>query len=243
VSDAVKELGGAKAGVQKSLLARHLSERENATGFSMRVSTAKTYGLIEGHGSYSLTSAAQSYYFPTTETSKKSTLLQFFETPTTFKELLRRFDGDHLPSRQIIGNILHKDFGIGESWKDRVAGMFLASAQFVGAVDAQGFLRFKAAQHSAGSDESDNEQPLPPPPPKEAPASKISPPTLKPGINTWTFSLNGKSVHIQTPEVLDAQLWQKLNGYVQLLNPGPSSPQKSVADQPGNKVEGIDLPE
>lgn len=222
VSDAVKELGGARSGVQKSVLAKHLGDSEKSGTFSQRITAAKCFGLIQGHGAYSLTEIAKRYYFPTAEPDKSAALLEIFSSPPAFKELLRRFDGDKLPTRDILGNILHRDMGVPESWRDRIAAFFANSAQFVGVIDSQGFLRLAAAIHAApvappSVDPPKDQPPLTTPPTPPQP----TPPIVKPsdGANVWHFSYKGKSVRLETPAELDKPLWEKLNAYVQLLQP------------------------
>jgi hypothetical protein len=215
VSDAVKELGGARSEIPKSALAKHLAEGEKSATFQQRIASAKTFGLIEGRGEYLLSEAAKKFYFPTSESDKFGALLDIFSTPPTFKELLQRFDGDKLPSREILGNILHRELGVPESWKERVASFFSHSAQFVGAIDAQGFLRHKAAFHT--NIVSD------PPPETVVPRSHVRPQVFYGGesneVNVWNFSHAGKTVRLETPAGLDKDLWEKLNSYVQLLKP------------------------
>jgi len=225
VSDAVKELGGARSAIQKSLLAKHLGESEKSPTFSQRITAAKNFDLISGHGSYSLTEKAKQVYFPTSETGKSSALLAVFESPSAFKELIRRFDGDVLPSREILGNILHRDLNVPESWKERVAAFFVNSAQFVGAIDGQGFLRFKAAQQQAPDATvatNGNSPPILRQPVHEGTAAIVRQfyqPRPTEETNVWSFSHKGKSVRLETPTELDKHLWEKLSAYVRLLNP------------------------
>jgi hypothetical protein len=220
VSDALKELGGARSGIPKSLLAKHLNESEKSPTFSQRITSAKCFGLVEGHGTYVLSETAKKFYFPTTDSSKTSALLEMLSAPDCFKELIRRFDGDRVPTKDILGNILHRELGVPESWKDRVASFFFNSAQFVGVIDSQGFLRCGAAWHSAnaGSPEKATEVPADKPA-KESAASLAAPLPSKPGANTLSLSHNGQTIYLQTPEKLEIQLWRKLEAFVALLKP------------------------
>lgn len=217
VAEALKELGGARSTIPKSLLAKHLGEAEGSMQLSQRITSAKCFGLVEGHGTYSLTETAKRYFFPTSENDKASALLDVFASPPAFQDLLRRFDGDKLPGREILGNILHRELKVPESWKERVAGLFCGAAQHVGVIDSQGFLRYEAARHSAGSSTEDI------PPAAEEPTPSMSSfagilrpkPASAPGIVQWRY----KAIEVTTPENLDRALWMKLNAYVQLLEP------------------------
>jgi len=209
---AVKDLGGGRTPVKKSLLAKHLGTAENVAAFAQGLTSAKAFGVIDGHGDYSLTEISKRYYFPTTETDKSLALLDAFSAPPAFAELLKRFDGDKLPTRDILGNILHRELGIPDSWKERVAGLFASAAQDVGVIDGQGFLRYDAARHTSGPASATS--------PQDELASmgtaqKERPRTVVVGKVHWQY----KSIEVLTPEDLDRALWQKLEGYVKLLEP------------------------
>lgn len=149
ISDAVKELGGARSAVSKSHLAAHLNEAEKSPSFLQRISSAKAFGLIVGRSDYGLSEASKRYYSPMTEQDRSNALLEFLTAPTSFREIIRLFDGEQLPKREILANIFSEKLNVPESWKDRAAGFFENSAQFVGVIDENRFLRFKATQHAA----------------------------------------------------------------------------------------------
>jgi hypothetical protein len=214
VSDAVKELGGARSEISKSALAKHLGEPEKSPTFQQRIASAKVFGLIEGRGEYLLSETAKNFYFPTTESDKSAALLDIFSKPLAFKALLQRFDGDTLPSREILGNILHRELRIPDSWKDRVAAFFAQSAQFVGAIDDRGFIRHKAGYHKTAPQttiQEISEDKI------RFPVELDSEPSQN--INRWDFSFKGQTVKLETPIQLEIALWEKLNAYVQLIKP------------------------
>lgn len=149
IADAVKELGGARSPVSKSSLAAHFKESEKSASFMQRVASAKAFGLISGRSDYSLTETAKQYYFPTEESGKSNALLAFLAAPSSFAEVIRRYDGDRLPNRDILANVFQRDLKVPESWKDRAAAFFENSAQFIGVLDEKRFLRVKATQQAA----------------------------------------------------------------------------------------------
>ncbi len=204
-------------------MAKHLGESEKSPTFSQRITSAKCFGLLEGHGLYNLSETAKKFYFPTTDSSKAGALLEMLSSPDAFKELIRRFDGDRVPNKDILGNILHRELGVPESWKDRVAAFFYNSAQFVGVIDSQGFLRCGAAWHTATTANSENvAAPVEASEskPEQKPTSNWGPPVAsKPGANTLSLSHNGETIYLQTPEKLEMQLWKKLEAFVALLKP------------------------
>ena len=149
IADAVKECGGARSTVSKSRLAAQLGESEKSASFQQRISSAKAFGLIVGRSEYGLSEAAKQYYSPTTEQGRSNALLEFLTAPSSFREIIRLFDGELLPKREILANIFSEKLKVPESWKVRAAGFFENSAQFVGVIDEDRFLRFKAAQHAS----------------------------------------------------------------------------------------------
>lgn len=225
VSEAVKELGGARSDVPKSALAKHLGESERSPTFSQRITAAKAYGLLYGRGEYGLTELGKRYYFPTSDSDKSAALLEIFSSPAAFKEVIRRFDGGSLPNREILSNIFHRELGVPESWKDRVAAFFSNAAQFVGAIDEKGFLRYRAAFHSGNLAEAASVTEDVAPRSKTTIAHKfyggmpLTGDNSAMSMNVWSFSHGGKFVRLETPIDLDKDLWQKLNAYVQLLKP------------------------
>lgn len=144
VAGAVRDLGGSNAPVSRSLLAQHLKYAENGPSFFQRVAATRAFGLIDGRGSYSLTETAKQYFYPTVENGKESAAVKSLTFPKAFALLVQKFDGGKLPPIEMIGNIIHAEADIPVSKKSILAGLFLRSVQFIGAVDAGGFLRCKA---------------------------------------------------------------------------------------------------
>jgi hypothetical protein len=105
------------------------------------------------------------------------------------------------------------------SWKDRIASFFVKSAENVGVIDSQGFLRIKAAIHSSVVSPMGPKMISPAVSPRESVEAPIS---SEPGdglSNVWDFSYKGKSVHLVTPAEIEKPLWDKLNAYIQVIKP------------------------
>lgn len=210
----IKDLGGSKGAVKKSLLAQQLGIAESTPSFFQKLSSAKAYGIIGGWGSYSLSDFGRAYFYPTNESDKLEAALQMLAVPPVFGHLIKRFDGERLPSNEMLGNILHQEFAVPDSWKDRVASFFVTASQFLGIIDNAGVLRYDAAMH------------MQPPAPAisdliKAPASDalgealagIVPPN--PSNDSWKYD----QIRLETPRKLPKELWDKLNAYVQMLKP------------------------
>jgi len=223
VAEAVKDLGGGRAEVSKSLLAQHLKSDENSGVFSQRITSAKCFGLIEGRQNFSLCEASKRYFFPTDEKDKIEARLSFLSSPTSYAEAIKRFDGSKLPPLPMLANIFHREIKVPESWKDRTASFFIKSAQWAGAIDESGHLRFKAAMQA-------NPRPNPSQGGGRATQSEQiavkARPTFYGGGEphqadavVWSHPYQGMFVKVETPADIPLPLWEKLNSYVQVLKP------------------------
>ena len=225
IADAIKELGGHRVPIQKSQLASLLGESEKSAVLQQRISTAKCFGLIEGRSAFRLSDASGRYYFPTNESEKASALLEFLAFPSSFAEIIKRFDGTKLPAREILANIFHREAGVPTSWKDRTAACFVRSAGFAGALDGAGFLRIRARKEaglSKPASESSMETMQTTTPLVSGSAQAIqnrNDAVQSIESNVWNFSHKGKAVRLITPTELDRSLWEKLDAYVKLLEP------------------------
>src|SRR2546425_3900593 len=113
----VKDLGGSRNPVKKSILARQIGLAETTPSFFQRISSAKSFGIINGWGSYHLTDIGKLYFYPLTQQAAEAAKLVMLTTPAVFALIIQRFDGEKLPSNEMIGNVLHQEVGIPDSWK------------------------------------------------------------------------------------------------------------------------------
>ncbi len=214
----LKEIGGSKGGVKKSLLAKQVSLAESTPSFFQRLSASKVFGIIEGWGSYALTETGRKYFYPQSENDKNEAILKLFLNPPAFSFIVKRFDGDKLPTTEIMGNIFHQELGVPDSWKDRVAQIFTRSAYFAGIIDSGGFLRYDAAVHTSIPEKA-AETPQKVSELLDTPVDLIPTDRALKGVNAWSYSQKGAQIKVQTPEVISQELWEKLNAYVQILKP------------------------
>ncbi len=231
VAEAVKSVGNGRSDVPKSSLAHSLGISEKSADFAQKIASCKTYGLIQGKSSFLLTETSREYFFPTEseQASKKRCLLKFLASPGAYKTLIERFDGTRPPSIDIMGNILHKEFGVPESWRLRVATQFLKSAQFAGTLTIDGYLRFKATMESLGG-LSGTLQPPPAPNTEEVPAASLNQKnghknslgesdSHQNGVIVWKYPCGENFLRLETPETMTKEIWEKLNKYIQVLKP------------------------
>ena len=229
LAKAVREIGNGRTEVTKSQLAHRLGVSEQSSDFAAKVASGKTYGLIDGRITLQLTEVARQYFFPTEEGDhiKKRCLFKFFASPGLFKELIDLYDGSKPPSVQIISNLVGEKYGIPESWKGRIASYFLKSATYIGAMQPDGFLRFKAQLDGLVADSSDD--PLPKDPSdmvgdSSSNSGKVTASFEKErkpqqGVIVWTYPCGDKMLRIETPENMTKEIWEKLNKYIQVLQP------------------------
>ena len=254
VSEAVKELGGARSEVQKSILASHLKDSEKSASFQQKIAGAKAFGLIDGRGSFVLTPTAQRYYFPTTESERALALIEVVAFPTAFRDLIKRFDGAKLPVREIISNLLHRELQVPDSWKDRVAAFFENSARLAGVIDTDGFVRYNASMHrvksnsetisSTSASEVSSSSSSSSPTSLSGMESQSSDGTFSdeekrttnkaklPGHTVFVFPYKGSYIRIETPENMSPSLWGKLRAYVDLLKPDDDEESSKGASVP-----------
>jgi len=169
--------------------------------------------------------------------------------PAAFKILIDRFDGNTLPSATNIANILFSYAKVPESWKDRTAGIFLTTAEILSVIDDGHRLRYDVAIKQATL--SQGEQP--PPVPNETPSAttKLRDPNPSPvvqqqppaktatiaipssNMNVWKFTQCGSTVCVETPDPLPRGLWERLTGYIALLEPPQEQPGKGGSHEEG----------
>lgn len=223
----VREIGNGKQEVSRSLLASHLKIAENSGDFGQKIASTKTYGLIDGRGTFRLTELSMGLFFPTTdpEREKKIALLQAVAQPGAFAALLDRFDGSKPPTQELIGNVLSQQMGIPESWKMRVATFFIKSMETAGALGPDGYLRHAAELEKAKLG-SGNGAPSPSVSPtagaRQNPSDmrlEVQPLGDLVGVTVWQYPFKGKVFRIETPDDMPREVWEKLSRYVSVLEP------------------------
>lgn len=244
LAEAVKGLGGGgKTRVSKALLASSLKEDERSQVLTFKIGATKTFGLIEGKSEFVLTQIAKDYFFPTGEGQQHRALLEILEKPRAFSQLLQRFDGSKLPETEILANILHRECGVPESWKQRIAQYFIKSLKFSSAIDAQGFIRVQAVRDSKLANSNPTvqlenvNQSVPENPVSDAPvinhttqippAGPAGPAPKRSSVASETFTLTRldeqtgqhKTIYAEVPKGLTLALWGLLNSWVQSVKP------------------------
>ncbi len=234
-ADSIKSLGGHREEIPKSLIAKQLKLTEDAPMLTSLVGSAKAFGMIEGWRSLKLTEAAKKFFYPTTPVEKQQALLKMVVTPVVFEKLAKRFDGGQLPPNELLGNLVHSEMDVPESWAARVVSNFISSMTLAGALD-DGILRYEAAIHGSrfsSSPDTENPstitgvgQPAGPATVSGTGTVRLVPTTEKdlpnwlPGsMNVWVYGNEESAVKVESSKTLSVAAWKKLQQYVQILKP------------------------
>jgi hypothetical protein len=230
VAKAVREIGNGKTEVSRSLLASHLGIDEKSADFAQKLASSKCYGLIEGRSAFKLTDLAMGIFFPTEdpEREKRIALLEAVGTPGAFAALLERYDGSRPQPQEVLGNILGREMGLPESWKMRIASFFIRSLEMAGAISPDGYIRHKAEleklRSSSGPSspgfrtKDTNER-------RENGRSDAGQDDLDgdDDVLVWLYPFHGRKLRIETPATITKDVWNKINRYLQALDPEPDS--------------------
>lgn len=228
LAEGVFNYAGLRGEAPKSVIAAAAGMSEASSTLSQLIGSAKMFGMIQGNRNYSLTDGSARYFHPQTDSDKRDAELEFLNTPSAYTFLIRRFDGTRLPDTDTIAKILKLEAHVSSSWATRAASIFVTTAEEMRVIDSARYLRYNAAQHSAGNDR-------PPPPaagdgdpnrgnPIDAQPPRRDTPPPPPGskTNVWVYSeTEGEgSVRLETPLLLPHPLWVRLTAYVKMLEPG-----------------------
>ncbi|HEY2785199.1 MAG TPA: hypothetical protein VGJ05_09510 [Fimbriiglobus sp.] len=238
IADAVKSLGGDRAPVSKGDIAHHLEMSDDSQSLAQSIAAARTYGMIEGHGEYTLTDEGKRYFYPESPIEKRLAELKFVTTPPAHEMLIRRFDGNQLPASRNLGTLLAK-FGVPKSWVDRTASQFKDACDRLGLFDNGGHLRYGVAMRSAGkpdaavpsSEELKDQR-------NGNEVEELARHIIRPGIATakstatepsikttgpentvWSVNTPEGTLRVETPNPLPKALWVRLKRYVLSQNP------------------------
>jgi hypothetical protein len=223
IAVAVRDLGGSNTDVQRSVIAHKLRVDQNSTALLQNITSAKTFDMLAGRGSYHLTETAKRYFFPTEPGEKQRAMLRMIGAPIIFQSLINRFDGGRVPDSETLVNILHREHKVSQSWRPRVATLFLSTLREAQVIDGAGFLRYAASMHSAGNGTMASMRdapvaehtPEPSSPVATQPADRAIP--TQGGVTTWHYK--GGILRVETPENLSYDVWKKLYDYVAVLKP------------------------
>lgn len=135
------------AAVSYSDLASAYNVSPSTKSFTGKLSGAKQFGLIEtSSGAVSLTEDGRKYLYPTSENCRIELAYKCLKRPKLFSDLIDRYNGKPLPTKELLGNILMNEYQILQQVKDNVASIFLDSMEQCGFKN-NGLLKFSIDEH------------------------------------------------------------------------------------------------
>lgn len=130
----IDKVGGQRVS-QGTLLDELKKKNPNDAVFTGKVSSCKQFGLLEvSKKTYSITERGKLILYPVPDRDTKKLLLSAFNSPSLYQEIIGRFSGRKLPTKQTLGNILFNEFRIAKNAKNRAASVFIKSAEHAGAL-------------------------------------------------------------------------------------------------------------
>lgn len=164
---AVRRAGGNEAAPAADVL-RELSVSKTDRTWAYGIPAAMLFGLIErvGRGDdarIKLTPLGLRIALPGTSEEEKATKVAAFKTPELYAKLLEKFAGHPVPGKEVLKNILQRDFKIVESMAGNAAEAFLDSLKAADLVTPLGTI-----SAGDGPPPQDEKPELLPPPPSDA---------------------------------------------------------------------------
>ncbi|WP_460610855.1 hypothetical protein [Hymenobacter terrigena] len=151
LAKAVESLGG-KCTPESA--AQKMGKKVTGT-FKGQIGAAVKFGLItSGGGQLAVTPLHKSIKLAYDDKEKNEILKGAFLTPTVFRDLANRFDGNSLPV-EMLGKLLAREFGVDSVAATTVANYFIDGAKSVGLLDGSGVIRQNAA---APADENSDDE-------------------------------------------------------------------------------------
>lgn len=225
----VRDAGGERIGVPKSVVAHGVKMSLNSSSFAQLVASTKCFGIVEGHTELQLSDLGRDYFMPTTDSASRLAELEFLNQPPTFASLIAKFDGSILPNAVNISHILTREFRIPGSWSTRVAQLFVGIATDLGVLDPGNCLRYSAVKHvvsnNLGTGATNvisnpalvHQIPLASQLGSHSHTQTTLPAPIKVGATTTTW-VKGE-IRLETPDNMSYQMWELLKNYVQILEP------------------------
>ncbi len=127
----IYEKGGGD--LSSDMLAEVVGNSPASSFFRMKVGALKNFGLAEEqNGHLRLTELGKQIVAPKEATEIPLAKQRALLNVALYKELYEKFRGKALPDEQFLANMLHRDFQISASAKDRAASIFIESGKAAG---------------------------------------------------------------------------------------------------------------
>jgi len=127
VARAVLEVGGTP---KLSTIAAFLKMEESGGGFRVKVTAAKSFGLIDGREAVQVTENGRKILRPISDDERQMALKEALLTPPLYNKLISRYANGSLPDKEILKNILVREYGVPDKSVVQIVGNFIRSVEF-----------------------------------------------------------------------------------------------------------------
>jgi len=198
IVQAVRRAGGNDAAPAADVL-RELNCTKNDRIWAYGIPAGIYFGVIEriGRGDdarVKLTALGLRIALPGTDDEARATMVAVFKSPELYSKLLERFAGHPVPSKDVLRNILQRDFKIVESMAGNAADAFLDSLKVADLISPTGTIT--ASTDRAAAPPVDDKKDRATPPSTAGTSRVVMLPgggSITIGVNVDLLKLKGKS--------------------------------------------------
>jgi hypothetical protein len=196
-------------GLPASALAEALGFSNIKTNaFSARVSAARQFGLLSQDGDgYALTALAREVLHPVEAGALPAIRRRALLESPLYAELALRYAGKVVPETSALANLLYHHHGITASAKAQAAEVFVASARFAGALDADGRFHPDGVPRAEAAPAADRAEPAAP---RETPKGGPKPQAgrVRLDLPLWDEDA-GKTIRVRAPESISRASFER----------------------------------
>lgn len=133
IAEIVLKDGGGQ--MNKETLADSLHFSSKSSGFNLRISSAKHFCLIkEKEGIIENTELAKKIISPILDEERTNGFLESFFSFDIFKKLSERYKNKYLPKKEILANILEREYGLSPASKELAVEVYISSGKTAGII-------------------------------------------------------------------------------------------------------------
>lgn len=208
-----------------------------STPFYRRTVAAKLLGLLDTTQGVNLTKLALDYFKPTDDESKAAALATAIKNVVGYQKILDRYSEKRLPQKDILANLIEREFSLASDAAKVCASVFLNSAQRAGIVRGDGTLSIAALERTPSSSVPEKAAAMP-----SHSASRSFPISDDSESHFLTLDAKrGRRVVLQAPPVITASELKRIQNWlavqfhvVDSLDESESTKQPAGSAEPNN---------
>ena len=123
--------------MKRLLVADALDVKPSSSNFRYLLSSSHHYGLSEGTekaDEISLTTLGAAATKPDGSAERAAVLIQAARTPPLFNQFFERFNGNKMPTRDMLQKLVVADFGVPKERAEEAADLIVKNGEFIGAI-------------------------------------------------------------------------------------------------------------